>query len=222
MKQFLKDRTGSTILYLLLAILLQIILIKVFTWLMPGESVSANANFLNKILMVFIAVETIVFLYLTPLEINWAALRILPDCKWKREWIEALLVSAVLVVAMLIYRWILNYMDPQVAERPVFGLYLHIHARWFYPINVVLQELFVKAVVQHNIGKNIGGKHLSIWINALFFGIFHMTYPLYYLLGAVLLCGITGYLYERDKNIWGSALIHFVIGFMPRALGLKV
>lgn len=31
----------------------------------------------------------------------------------------------------------------------------------------------------------------------------------------------TGYLYERDRNIWGAALIHFVIGFMPRALGLK-
>ena len=28
-------------------------------------------------------------------------------------------------------------------------------------------------------------------------------------------------MYERDKNIWGTVLIHFVVGFMPRALGLK-
>lgn len=28
-------------------------------------------------------------------------------------------------------------------------------------------------------------------------------------------------MYERDKNLWGTVLIHFVVGFMPRALGLK-
>ncbi len=49
----------------------------------------------------------------------------------------------------------------------------------------------------------------------------NMNYPLYYLIGAGILCIGTGYLYERDRNIWGSSLIHFVIGFMPRALGLK-
>lgn len=47
-----------------------------------------------------------------------------------------------------------------------------------------------------------------------------MNFQLYYLLGAGLLCMLTGYLYERDGNIWGAVLIHLTVGFMPRALGL--
>ena len=57
-------------------------------------------------------------------------------------------------------------------------------------------------------------------LTGLFFAVLHMNYQLYYLLGAGLLCMLTGYLYERDGNIWGAVLIHLTVGFMPRALGL--
>ena len=88
---------------------------------------------------------------------------------------------------------------------------------------MVAQEFFIKGVMQENFRslKTPENKHLTIWINGIFFMILHMNYPVYYLICAGLLCIITGYLYERDKNIWGSTLIHFVVGFMPRALGLK-
>jgi membrane protease YdiL (CAAX protease family) len=38
--------------------------------------------------------------------------------------------------------------------------------------------------------------------------------------GALVLCLVTGVLYERNRNIWGPVLIHFAIGFMPRCLGV--
>ena len=38
--------------------------------------------------------------------------------------------------------------------------------------------------------------------------------------GAFLLCFFTGLLYERDRNIWGSVIIHFALGFMPRCFGV--
>ncbi len=60
---------------------------------------------------------------------------------------------------------------------------------------------------------------ITAWITSVFF-ILHMQYALYYMTGALLLCLVTGILYEKDRNIWGSILIHFAIGFMPRCLGV--
>jgi Predicted metal-dependent membrane protease len=120
------------------------------------------------------------------------------------------------------FRLYLNTKSPNYREIPWFGLYLNIHMRWFYPLNVVFQEFFIKAFVQENIGMMVhgfdrhpvanstelrrkrSGKEVAIisCITALFFFILHVQYALYYMTGALLLCLITGLLYERDRNIY--------------------
>jgi membrane protease YdiL (CAAX protease family) len=50
--------------------------------------------------------------------------------------------------------------------------------------------------------------------------VLHIQYPLYYMVGAFVLCFFTGLLYEKDRNIWGAVMIHFAIGFLPRCFGI--
>lgn len=223
MKKILSDKSSTVIIFLVLTVFLQVLSFKILQIVIPEVIIADYANFMTKILMVILALEFAFFFWKTPLEINFEVFKVKKECNFAREVTEAAVISAIIIVCMIVYRFYLNGVNAEVAARPAFGLYLNIHARWFYPVSVLVQELLIKAVVQHNIGtidKKIS-KHFTVWVTSLFFGILHMAFPMYFLLGAVFLCALTGYMYERDKNIWGTVLIHFVVGFMPRALGLK-
>ena len=58
------------------------------------------------------------------------------------------------------------------------------------------------------------------WMTALFFFVLHMGYNLPMMFGAAVLCVVTGYLYEKNKSVYGSILIHFIIGFVPKIIGV--
>ncbi len=220
---FLTQQT-ATVLLLLVAVFVNVLTTKIVMMFTPGSTFAAEASRINKYFFGALGVLLLLALWKTPLRIRWAALKTGRRDAFGREMLEAAGISVILILAMVVWRLILNGRDAEAAARPWFGLYLDTHGRWFYPFSSVLQELLIKALVQENIRTLApdGNRHLTAGLTGLFFAILHMNYPLYYLLGAGLLCYGTAYLYERDRNIWGSSLIHFVIGFMPRALGLKV
>lgn len=205
------------------AILINILVTKIMLLIDPSLDANQDANMINKVVFGVLAVFFVFLIWKTPMKFELNALKIKDKKSFARGMLEAAVISVILIAGMIVYRLILNRTDPEAAARPLFGLYLWIHGRWFYPISAVLQELFIKALMQENFRSlsRDGNKHLTVAVNGIFFAAMHMNYPLYYLIGAGLLCIGTGYLYERDRNIWGSSLIHFVIGFMPRAIGLK-
>ena len=140
----------------------------------------------------------------------------------KKDLIIGGIMSAALIVILVIIRLVQNQMFPDIAQRPWFGLYLTTYMRWFYPFSAILQELFVKGIVEDNITASCKkyNKHFSVWITSLFFFVLHMGYDLPMMFGAAILCAVTGYLYEHTKSVWGSILVHFVIGFVPKILGV--
>lgn len=205
------------------AILLNILVTKIMILINPSLDAHQDGNMINKVVFAVLGVFFVLLIWKTPMKFELNALKIKDRRRFAREMIGAVIISLILIAGMIVFRLYLNGSDPEAAARPIFGLYLGIHGRWFYPISAVLQELFIKALMQENFRSLSpdGNKHFTVAVNSIFFAAMHMNYPLYYLIGAGLLCIVTGYLYERDRNIWGSSLIHFVIGFMPRALGLK-
>ena len=213
------DQKRTVVLASLTAILLNILVTKIMLLANPA----LDASMINKVYFAVIAVFFVLLIWKTPMTFSLNALKTGEKKKFRREMLEAAVISLILIAGMIVWRLILNGKDPEAAGRPFFGLYLGIHGRWFYPISAVLQELFIKGLIQENFCSLSPdeNRHFTVAVNGIFFAILHMNYPLYYLIGAGLLCIGTGYLYERDRNIWGSSLIHFVIGFMPRALGLK-
>ena len=217
------DKKTAVVFAAFAAILLNIIVTKIVVLVNPSLDAHRDANMINKIVFAVLAVFFVLLIWKTPMKLELSSIKIKDKKAFTREMIEAVVISLILIVGMIVWRLYLNKTDPEAAARPIFGLYLWTHGRWFYPISAVLQELFIKALMQENfrsLSPN-GNKHITVAVNGIFFAAMHMNYPLYYLIGAGILCIGTGYLYERDRNIWGSSLIHFVIGFMPRALGLK-
>ncbi len=216
------DAKSALVMVLLGALFLEIVVTKTVILIRPDMDPWRNASEINKVYMGALAILVILFWLKTPLVIRWAALKIPSPRKFAREMLQAACVSLILLLAMIGIRLWMNAHDPDAAARPWFGLYLYIHGRWFYLFSVILQEIMVKAIIQENIRlvNATGNRHVTVILTGLFFAVLHMNFQLYYLIGAGLLCMLTGYLYERDGNIWGSVLIHLTLGFMPRALGL--
>ena len=216
------DVTVSLLLLLLAALFLEIVVTKVLLLIWPEREAGWSASDINKFYMPAVALLAITFWLKTPLEIRWSALKFRSRKMIGREMLEAAVFSLLIILAILGIRLWINAHNPEAAAKPWFGLYLNIHGRWFYPLSVILQEIMIKAFVQENIRRvnTTDNKHITVILTGLFFAILHMNYPLYYLVAAGFLCALTGYLYERDGNIWGAALIHFALGFMPRAFGI--
>lgn len=219
--------------FMLMTIMLHVIALKVFTIAAHTDLLSAYKGIGSKILGAILVLEMIAFVHLTPMRINWEAMK----CK-REEIVPSLVVSGwislAVIAALVIFRAVSTLRDPSIHDIPLFGLYLNLNMRYIYPINIVFQEFFIKAFVQENcsslafqkVGRHSKGPvgaentHITVWATSIFFFILHLQYPFYYMIGALILCAVTGYLYEKHHNIWGAVLVHFTLGFLPRCLGV--
>ena len=210
----------ATALFLLAAVACQVVVLKIFI-LTGHEIVQDNAYFLTRVMEAYLIVLSLVFAAFTKFKIHF-------ECfKPKKEGLKtdmkiSGILTAILIVILIIIRLVMNKINPDVATRPYFGLYLTKYLRWFYPISAVLQELFVKGIVEDNITASCKkyNKHFSVWMTALFFFVLHMGYDLPMMFGAAVLCVVTGYVYEKTKSVYGSILLHFVVGFVPTMIGI--
>ncbi len=141
----------------------------------------------------------------------------------KRTLIRCGGISILLVVVLVVARLVMTNYNSEIAMRPWFYPYFEINMRWMYPFVAILQEFLSKSVMQESLKRFFGEGNVKLAILAcgVIFSILHMGYPLYYMLCAGLMSIFTGYIYEKDRTIWGCVLIHFCIGFLPRAMGLK-
>ena len=56
-------------------------------------------------------------------------------------------------------------------------------------------------------------------LSALAFGVFHVVYGIKIMLLSMLLMLLTGFLFHRERCVWGCALAHFACGFFPACFG---
>ncbi len=88
-------------------------------------------------------------------------------------------------------------------------------ADFVYPFTVILQEYLAFIVFKGSIEKAIGGDNANIlslvWM-VLLFGILHIAYGPLYMLASVVMMGLLGLLYCKQRCIWGLCIIHFVFG----------
>lgn len=85
----------------------------------------------------------------------------------------------------------------------------------YYPITVIIQEFLSRGVMQESLQRIFTGKHgtgLAVLVSSFAFGLFHIAYGFPYMVGATVLLGALGILYNKQKNIWGLCIIHYVLG----------
>lgn len=92
-----------------------------------------------------------------------------------------------------------------------------------YIFTAILQEFLARGVMQESLRRIFTGNKgdiMSIILSAVLFGVFHVAHGFVFMVGATLLLGALGVLYNKQRNIWGLSIIHFIFGFMGDLLGL--
>ena len=98
------------------------------------------------------------------------------------------------------------------------GLYSWIS----YLFTSVLQEFLARSMIYGSIRKMFDGKNgtvVAIVLSSLLFGAVHIAHGFMYMAAAMILLGALGGLYEKQRNIWGVAIIHYVLGQAACCLG---
>ena len=212
----------ATTLFLLSAVACQVIVLKLFK--LSGFAITQeNAYILTRVMEGYLIVLSLLFAAFTKFKIHFECFK--PGkANFKKDIKISGILTAALLVILVIIRLVMNQLDPEVAARPYFGLYLTKYLRWFYIFSAILQELFVKGIVEDNITASCKkyNKHFTVWMTSLFFFVLHMGYDLPMMFGAAVLCAVTGYVYEKTKSVYGSILLHFVVGFVPTVIGIIV
>ena len=91
-----------------------------------------------------------------------------------------------------------------------------------YVFTSILQEFLARSMVYGSIRKMFDGKNgtmVAIILSSLLFGAVHIAHGFMYMAAAMILLGALGGLYEKQRNIWGVAVIHYVLGQAACCLG---
>ena len=93
-----------------------------------------------------------------------------------------------------------------------------------YPVRALVQEVLARCMMQNSLRYVFSGKYqsaLSIITSSLIFGAMHIMYGINYMVAASLLLCLLGVLYEKTRNLWGVALVHYVVGVCFVLLGFS-
>ena len=92
----------------------------------------------------------------------------------------------------------------------------------YYPLTVVFQEFLLRSVTYESILGILQGRQRNVkavLVTAVFFGALHMHMGFAYMIGAGLYVALTGWIYDRQRTIWGVCIIHYVLFTAARLFG---
>lgn len=194
------------------------IVLKVFTKFVPD----AESQTFSRIIEVVMSVFALFFAFKTTFVQPWLGLKV-EKADAKRTIISCVTLTVGIIVIFVVTRLILQSFSSSVAEKPFFGFYFDIKHRRYYFISVLIQEVLAKGVLQYGIEKTLPEDKwfIALPVSALVFGMLHIYHSLYYILGAIAIALVSGVFYHRQKNVWSSYVLHFLLAFLPRCFGFK-
>lgn len=84
-----------------------------------------------------------------------------------------------------------------------------------YIFTAGIQEFLARSVMQGNLKRITAGKRtslLAILLSSLIFAALHIHFGFLFMVGAAILAGLEGILYEKQQNIFGVWIVHWVFG----------
>jgi PAS domain S-box-containing protein len=136
----------------------------------------------------------------------------------------AIIISAGVVGLLMIAKLVISKIAPTFFDEsaPFWNWDIGLYSWFSYIFTCIIQEFLARSMIYGSIRKMFDGKHSSlvaILLSSLLFGAVHIAHGFMYMVAAIILLGAMGGLYEKQRNIWGVTIIHFVLGQAACCLG---
>ena len=108
-------------------------------------------------------------------------------------------------------------------DRPFLDVRLFGIPQIVYILTAGIQEFLARSVVQGNLMRIIVGKYTAakaIALSSVIFAALHIHLGFIFMIGAAILAGLEGILYEKQRNIFGVWIVHWVFGVFGTMLSL--
>ena len=142
----------------------------------------------------------------------------------KKDMIEAVCVAVGLLLFMIVLKIVfIKCGSGYFAEEKAFWLYDDRPAYLIEYIFIALfQEFLARCCMQENLHRILDsyrfGDYIAIGVSSLIFGVFHLHYGLFYMIGAAVLMGSLGFIYKHQRSIWGTFFVHYIFGIAGQCL----
>lgn len=142
----------------------------------------------------------------------------------KTTFITAGLVSVAVVAALILVKMLLIRLDSGFFPEglPFWNWNIGAYSWISYVFTCIIQEILARSMVYGSIRKLFDGRRATIGailLSSLLFGGVHIAHGFVYMAAAIVLLGALGGLYEKQRSIWGVAIIHYVLGQAAACLG---
>lgn len=136
----------------------------------------------------------------------------------------ALAISAAVVVCLITIKLLVLRISPTFFAdgTPFWNWDLGLYSWLSYGFTCTLQEFLARSMIHGSIRRIFIGRHgllISILLSSLLFSAVHVAHGFLYMSAAFVLMSLLGGLYEKQHNIWGVTIIHFVLGHTACCLG---
>ncbi|MBR6316209.1 MAG: CPBP family intramembrane metalloprotease [Lachnospiraceae bacterium] len=142
----------------------------------------------------------------------------------KKDLKEAAIVAVCLLLFMIILKVVfIKLGSGYFAKETAFWKYDDRPAYLIEYIFIALfQEFLARCCMQENLHRILDSyKHgdvVAIAVSSLIFGVFHLHYGLFYMIGAAVLMGSLGIIYKHQRSIWGTYIVHYIFGIAGQCL----
>ena len=156
------------------------------------------------------------FFILRCTSLTWHDLGIMTD-KPKETVLTALIVAACAVAFLFLLKTVARLIVPTSFEpdAPFFDISRFGLRQILYIFTAGIQEFLARSVIQGNLKRITVVKRpavLAIVLSSLIFAALHIHLGFLFMAGAALLAGLEGILYEKQQNIFGVWIVHWVFG----------
>ncbi len=156
--------------------------------------------------------------------LTWHDLGIMTDKPLKTAR-TGLIVAAGSVALLFVIKLIARAVDPNSfrPDAPFFDLSRFGVRQIIYIFTAGIQEFLARSVIQGNIRRITVVKNpglLAICLSSLIFAALHIHLGFLFMCGAAILAGLEGILYEKQGNIFGVWIVHWVFGVCGTLLSL--
>ena len=126
-------------------------------------------------------------------------------------------ISAGVVGLLMLAKLLVSKISPDffAADVPFWNWDIGLYSWISYIFTCIIQEFLARSMIYGSIRKMYDGKHgtmAAVFLSSLLFGAVHIAHGFMYMVAAMVLLGAFGGLYEKQRNIWGVTVIHFVLG----------